>query len=181
MYEEIHGVDQEFMETPELLASSLAELEEELKKLSHKPAYDLAYGRKKEFVTDPKFRLMFLRCDRWNAKKAAHRLTGFLEYKLDLFGPERLVKRITLEDLSEDDLEPLNCGARQLLPTRDKAGRAVVVECQNYWKFKETDNVVRNQVHGSLVLDAKWIVFFSNATSVGPNSLLFLGIFVTRR
>ena len=143
MYEEIHGIDQEFIETPQLIATCLAEFELELQNLKQKPAYNLACDRSTNFVADPKLRLMFLRCERFNVKKAARRLAMFLEYKLDLFGPDKLVKKITLADLSLDDLEPLNCGAMQLLPTRDKAGRAVVMECQKYWQFQEPDNLVR--------------------------------------
>ena len=41
------------------------------------------------YVTSYKFRLMFLRAELFEPKKAARRIISFLEEKLSLFGPER--------------------------------------------------------------------------------------------
>ena len=143
MYEEIHGVDEEFPETPESVAKSLAELDIELNQIKKKPAYDLALHLAEDYVTSRKFRLMFLRADRFQTKNAARRIISYFEYKLDLFGSDKLVRPITLDDLSADDLASLRSGAMQILRYRDKSGRAVVFECPKYWHFQEPENQVK--------------------------------------
>ena len=144
VYEEIHGVDQDIPETPEIISRSLQEFEVELSKFKNKPAYDLAYQLNVSFVSNDKFRLMFLRATRFQTKAAAEKMVSYFEYKLDLFGPDKLVKRITLADLSADDVISLRNGAIQVLPRRDKSGRAVVFECQKFWQFRVADNQVNN-------------------------------------
>ena len=143
VYEEIHGVDEDIPETPEVISRSLHEFDVELRNIKSKPAYDLAYQLSVGFVINAKFRLMFLRATRFQAKAAAEKMVSYFEYKLDLFGPDKLVKRITLADLSADDLTSLKTGALQILPRRDKSGRAVVFECQKFWQFRVADNQVR--------------------------------------
>ena len=134
LYEEIHGVDEDIVETPELLARSFQELDQHLIAIKTKPAYDLAYQLSKDFVTDPKFRLLFLRSERFHPQRTARKMVGYFEYKCDLFGADKLVKKITLDDLSKDDRTTLQTGAMQILPNRDKSGRAVFFECQKFWR-----------------------------------------------
>jgi hypothetical protein len=128
MYEEIHGVRRLVEETPELLAESLAALGQELRSIPSKPPYELAEQLSNQYVTDLKFRLMFLRAEDFNAKKAASRLVSFLSLKLELFGPEKLVRPIFLTDLDKEDTATLKSGFVQLLPARDRAGRAVIID-----------------------------------------------------
>ena len=52
---------------------------------------------------------MFLRAERFDAPKAAIRLVNHFEGKLVLFGEDKLVKRITLDDLEEEDIEEIPC------------------------------------------------------------------------
>jgi hypothetical protein len=142
--EEIHGVRRVVEETPELLAESLAALVQELISIPSKPAYELAEQLSNQYVTDLKFRLMFLRAEDFDARKAASRLVSFLSLKLELFGAEKLVRPIFLSDLDKEDMATLKSGIVQLLPARDRAGRAVIIDVKrgNSLSYKTTKNMV---------------------------------------
>lgn len=129
-YEDVHGVSDLVEESPERVESSLLELERELAFISSKVAFDQAELASKEYVSDRKLRLMYLRAALFDPKKAASRLVGFFDLKLDLFGADKLGKAITLEDLGEDGMEALRQGAQQVLSRRDSQGRAVVASNQ---------------------------------------------------
>ena len=154
VYEEIHGVDSDTPESPELISSYLRKFDVQLSHIKNKPAYDLAYQLNAGFVANDKFRLMFLRSTQFQVNAAAEKLVSYFEYKLDLFGPNKLDKRITLADLSADDAKSLRTGAIQILPRRDKSGRAVVFDCQTSWQFRVADNQVNKiqQSVGALVM-----------------------------
>jgi hypothetical protein len=49
-----------------------------------------------------------------------------MEGKLEFFGPEVLARSIYLSDSDEDEFESLKSGFRQLLPSRHRAGRAIL-------------------------------------------------------
>jgi hypothetical protein len=70
-----------------------------------RPALERAIFLKPSIETDVTFKLMFLRADYYDASKAARRLAKYFEDKLHLFGEDKLVKKITLDDLSEEDME----------------------------------------------------------------------------
>mmetsp|Transcript_35127 Transcript_35127/g.85000 ORF Transcript_35127/g.85000 Transcript_35127/m.85000 type:complete len:685 (+) Transcript_35127:147-2201(+) len=78
------------------------------------------------YVHDPKFILMFLRCEHFNVVDAAKRFVMFFEQKLTLFGPEKLARDIWWSDLSDDDKSCLESGYVQVLSKRDRAGRAII-------------------------------------------------------
>ena len=98
-----------------------------------------------EFVTDPAFRLQFLRAEKFVAKAAAERLIRYMEEKKSLFGSDALIRKIQInKDFhQEGDLECLECGYLQLLPGRDRAGRAVIIGLLKLKKFRTIDNIVR--------------------------------------
>jgi hypothetical protein len=122
---DLHGICSSVEETPEFVESKFAQLDQELAKICSKPSYDLALSQSPEYVTNRDFRLMFLRCDRWDARLTAIRMGRYFSSKLDLFGEEKLTKTITQADLSSGDLECLYSGYFQQLPFRDRAGRLV--------------------------------------------------------
>ena len=126
-YEELHGVDEAVEETPALIERSLRELDEELLKIRKKSAYDLAEYQNKAYVTNPHFRMMFLRAGGFDPEKAAAWLVRFFEGKLEYFGENRLTKRIQYSDLDPDDQACVMAGDAQILPSRDRSGRVVVV------------------------------------------------------
>ena len=125
--EEIHCLPDEFDESdPQVVQEHLESLERELKRNKDKPSYRLAVLMNESYVTNPEFRLQFLRADRFNASAAAKRMARFFEKKLEIFGQDRLVRDITQEDLSEEDLDVLRCGRYTVLPKPDRAGRPVL-------------------------------------------------------
>lgn len=128
VYEQVHGVDPPVDETKEFVSKCLMALDKEIKEIPVKPAYDQAIGENREYVEDPKLRLAFLRAESYNAKRAAIRFVKFMDGKLEYFGPECLTRRIHLSDLDEDAVAVIKSGCMQLLPDRDRAGRAVVCD-----------------------------------------------------
>lgn len=147
--EDLHGVSGAVPhEDPEMLRGKLLDLDHELKKLldcsnGKGKAYRLAKSMDPSFVESVEFRKSFLRADFYDTTAAAKRLSTYLKYKLDLFGPDKLVKEITLKDLSDDDMESLECGALQVLNETDQSGRAILVIFNHRRKYKEVDNMVR--------------------------------------
>jgi len=93
-YEELHGASDCIDETPTLVENCLSQLDDELSRVAEKAAYDMAEQQNKAYVTDPKFRLMFLRAACFHPRKAAIRLVAFFEGKLRFFGRETLTRQL---------------------------------------------------------------------------------------
>jgi hypothetical protein len=127
-YNDIHGVPDTIEETPEFVEEKVSKLVYEIAKISRnkKDAYLKAVVQDKEYATNKRFRLKFLRAELFNEKAAAQRLVLFFEEKLKLFKPELLAKDIKITDLDEDDRKCLESGVGQLVPQRDRAGRCVL-------------------------------------------------------
>ena len=125
VYEDIHGAAAQIEETPELVERSLNQLEEEIRKIPHKAAYDLAASRDLRYVTNRKFRLKFLRAERFDPAGAAKRLVGNMQWKLDLFGSDKICRDIQLDDLDPDAVSNVKGAWQQVFPTRDSRGRAI--------------------------------------------------------
>ncbi len=121
-------VNDDFEETPEMIHEALVALHAELLMIPQKDAYNQAWHINRQYVEDPKFRLMFLRADRFNPKKAAERLVLFLTKKREFFGEASMVRSVTLNDLTTDDIDGLKAGFMQVLPVRDRAGRLVIID-----------------------------------------------------
>jgi hypothetical protein len=98
-YEELHGVNDCVDETPVFVQNSLRQLDEALTRITEKPAYEIAAQQNKAYVTNPKFRLMFLRADGFHPEKAATRLVGYFAGMQKYFGDNLLTKRIQFSDL----------------------------------------------------------------------------------
>jgi hypothetical protein len=127
VYEEVHGVSDIMEETPELIATSLQKMRKELEKAPkyNKKALDRALFLKPAIQSDEKFHLMFLRAERFEPFKAALKMCRYFEHKLNLFGDEKLVQRIALEDLGEKEKSLIYSGAAQFLLSNDSSGRAI--------------------------------------------------------
>lgn len=79
------------------------------------------------YVRTRKFKLAFLRCEFFNAPKAAMRLAKYLELAQNLFGEEALRRPLRIDDFkSAEDTTVLNDGHHQFLPFRDRSGRRVL-------------------------------------------------------
>jgi hypothetical protein len=124
---DVHGVSDDVEETPALIEESLAQLIQELEMIKAKEAFDLARSQNLQYVDNSTFRLQFLRTDLFHVGKAASRLVLHFQVKLQLFGPEKLTKDITQDDLEDGDMKNLYSGHSQILPLRDRAGRCISV------------------------------------------------------
>ena len=123
---EVHGVAEAIDEQPDFVNTSLSQLDTELDKIKEKAAYDQALLLDPRYVRNLNFLLQLLRANRFDAKEAAVRMVRHFQCKLELFGAEKLVKDIRLADLNSEDVACLESGFLQLLPMRDRAGRAIV-------------------------------------------------------
>ena len=133
IYDEIHGIDVRNAEirneSPELLLKSLELLDAELQKLRPKYA---AWDRSQKmfgsttYLNSEEMRLMFLRSDRFNFQKAAHRLCNYTELVLESFGEFALQRHPCIGDLADFELQLLKEGGYQILPGRDRAGRRII-------------------------------------------------------
>jgi hypothetical protein len=79
---------------------------------------------------------MFLRSEYFNSRKAARRLVDHFQLKLVLFGLEKLVTDITMDDLPDDALDCLHCGHIQILPVKDSSGRTIIFLAKKYQKYE---------------------------------------------
>jgi hypothetical protein len=129
-YYDVHGIATEIGETPSFIERNLAELDREVRNRNDNQAYFLAEEMNPHYISRD-FRLMFLRSDRFDIKGAALRLVRHFQVKLELFGKEKLALDITQDDLDKDSMETLYSGLTQVLPTRDRGGRAVVLWVAN--------------------------------------------------
>jgi hypothetical protein len=130
MYGQVHPI-----ETPELIAQKLVEFETELSKLSSGTSSEKAHVTQAEalcpeLLTDD-FKLMFLRCEVFNADLAAKRYCKYWTNRVDIFGPDRAFLPLTLGvggALQDDETHiALGLGVITLLSSaNDPMGRAVV-------------------------------------------------------
>jgi hypothetical protein len=125
--DDIHGVAEAQEETPELLEKSLAQLDKAICSLPRpdRKALDHAIFLRPELKNDIKFKIMFLRADYFVADLSAKRMALYFKYKLELFGEDKLVKKLSVEDLQEQDRNKSMAGFFLELPERDPIGRQV--------------------------------------------------------
>ena len=124
-YEDIHAIPVKQDEDPVIIEQSLGQLDYEIEIREDNQAYHLAKSSNPAYVLNRNFRLLFLRSDRFDATKAAFRMVRHFQIKMELFGKEKLGRDIVQDDLDEDDLKVLYNGNIQLLPTKDRGGRAI--------------------------------------------------------
>lgn len=89
-------------------------------------ACDLAQQQNPRLFRDPKFILRFLRAAAYDSGDCAKRLVSYFEQKKKLFGTEKLCEPLSEDDLDVDDKKCLESGIMQVLPARDRAGRAIL-------------------------------------------------------
>lgn len=141
--EDVHGVRAiEEEPSPEAIASLTARVTELLAKRRHKPAYAKALFLCPGYVNDPGFILMFLRSSQFDVFHAAKCILVHFEEKLKLFGVEKLGRKITFDDLNEDDKAALLSGSQHVLPKKDRSGRTVLLTVIDKLKYKAVENQV---------------------------------------
>ena len=142
---DVHGVTNIPYEGSKEMDEKLMELEFKIQTLSddtNQSAYKQALRISKDYVQNRFFRIKFLRADRFDTGKAAKRMLAFFEQKLILFGRDKLVKDITLEDLNSFDKDVLWNGDLQLLPQRDTAGRTILFHALSNEEYKHETSLV---------------------------------------
>jgi hypothetical protein len=146
-FEDIHGVSKIIDEDPDFVDQCLLLMDMELRRLKKQKkqtsAYETALFLAPRLVMDREFRLMFLRAESFDPKKALHRMVKYFESKLELFGFDKLVKTITQEDLHEDAKEALRVGMFQPLPAKDQSGRNIIFITPKHHQRKANLNHVR--------------------------------------
>lgn len=145
-----NDVELSSFEDPNYQREKLREMETELKRQRdgnswklQMVAIEMAETQNLNYVQDPRLRLRFLRCDNWNVEAAASRFIRHFDWKLELFGEEKLTKDIGLEDLQAEDVNMLKKGYMQRLPARDRAGRCVFTSIYNGQKYPSPESLVR--------------------------------------
>ncbi len=128
IFEEVHGVLDVIEETPDLVTEKLQAMRDELAKVprNKKKALDRAIFLRPSIQLDDKLHLLFLRARRFDPIKASILMYKHYENKLELFGEKLLVKKITLDDLTEQEMELLRTGCAQTLAGRDRGGRGIL-------------------------------------------------------
>eukprot|EP00526_Cylindrotheca_closterium_P010563 CAMPEP_0113632328 /NCGR_PEP_ID=MMETSP0017_2-20120614/16802_1 /TAXON_ID=2856 /ORGANISM="Cylindrotheca closterium" /LENGTH=396 /DNA_ID=CAMNT_0000542877 /DNA_START=56 /DNA_END=1243 /DNA_ORIENTATION=+ /assembly_acc=CAM_ASM_000147 len=124
--EVLHGVDRDIGEEAIFIDKALRELDEHLILIRNGTVYELAETMNAGYVGARAFRIIFLRGNRYDAKTSANQMLNFFEMKQQLFGNEKLVKDITIDDLDEDDREALKLGIFRLAG-RDTSNRQIMV------------------------------------------------------
>lgn len=128
--EEIHGVQSVAGdETPEMVGSALDAFQYELGRLrsAQKEAYEVATVMDSKYVQDRDFRLKYLRAALFDPKKAALMFCKYLDLLYRYYGPQTLLRPLRYDDLGKAEQDKLRVGNMQVLPSRDRAGRLVVL------------------------------------------------------
>jgi hypothetical protein len=129
--EEIHGVNSMAVEeNPQIVDNALTELRMEISFLppAERAAYDRAvFQLNSRYIQSKEFGLKFLRADLFDIKKAATRIAIHVGLLLEFFGDVGLVRPLRWDDLTKEVQDGIKEGKIQILPSRDRAGRLVVM------------------------------------------------------
>ena len=144
--EEIHGVKNNVCpeETPGMIDDALRRFAAHLEGMPDAEIEKSAYLRKRRereggtgggitntannttvYTETDEWRLRFLRCDLFDAEKAATRMVKFLTILSDIFGEHVLDRPLRITDFSRAEMNAFRRGHQQLLPFRDRSGRRV--------------------------------------------------------
>lgn len=131
--EEIHGVANLCPnESPQMMNEALCTMQQVLDATPDKHIYDRISSS--SYVHSTSFRLRFLRCELYNARKAAERFLRFIEYMEEFYDAEVLERPLQMSDLQKKtgrrSNEVMSCfrsGQIQLMPFRDRSGRRIMV------------------------------------------------------
>lgn len=127
--EEIHGVvNLAPVENPRMINSGLRQFNACIEELpvGMKSAYLRAQVMYPDtYINSPEWRLRFLRCDFFDAQKAAIRMVNFLDILSDIFGDYVLKRPVQMTDFCWEEMQAFRRGHYQLLPYRDRSGRRI--------------------------------------------------------
>jgi hypothetical protein len=131
--EEIHGVHTCAVdETPELVHECMDQFQREIdaSSIDLKDAYVeaiLMNGTSLKYVQDFNFRLKFLRAEKFDVKGAVRRFLLLLSGLRRYYGSFALERPLRHDDMDKASKDLLRAGVMQFLPSRDRAGRLIIV------------------------------------------------------
>jgi hypothetical protein len=128
--EEIHGVYSVTPEeTPKLIEEALVDFSHQISLFppGKALAYQQALSLNSQYVHDRDFRLKFIRADLYNIPRAVERFMAYLDVTVDHFGTDVLLRPVMQNDLTRLEFEVMRKGGLQILSSRDRAGRLVIV------------------------------------------------------
>jgi hypothetical protein len=137
---DLYGRECPVVETEDLLESSTLQLRRVMERLppQSKHSYTEALERCPDHADDPAFMHMFLRCEEFDVAKAAVRMGTYWDKKVELFGPDRAFRRLTLADFDEEDAVALRQGGTQFFPVKDHAGRGLIYVDKSRYEHRAT-------------------------------------------
>mmetsp|Transcript_17722 Transcript_17722/g.43712 ORF Transcript_17722/g.43712 Transcript_17722/m.43712 type:complete len:558 (+) Transcript_17722:340-2013(+) len=142
----VHGVDDMDADESTFIDSALQDLDRILLGTKKGTVYETAEALNPEYVNARAFRIMFLRGNRYDAKASAKQMLSFFEWKKQLFGEEKLVKDITMDDLDEDDRACLRTGYLQIAG-KDRSNRIIILIIPGMRCFKTLMNEFRSRYY----------------------------------
>lgn len=136
--EELHCVSSLAVEeTPELVTQSLQEFWMQVNQIfvtrsAHsKTMYEhdflQALQMEHSYLHRAETGLKFLRADLFRVESAAHRMVNHNEMLYKYFGPISLHRPLRYSDLTKEEQDCFRVGNQQILPSRDRNGRLVMV------------------------------------------------------
>ena len=100
--------------------------------LEDKQTYQMGLDLGSSYILSPEFRLRFLRADRYDIQKAAIRYCKCLDFLMTFFGKDALLRPLLISDLTKRETKFLKEGYIQVLPSRDRLGRRILVQLGSY-------------------------------------------------
>jgi hypothetical protein len=116
-------------ETTERISHALNQMQKEINEIPEKEKQSHLRGLElgSMYIQSLAFRLKFLRSVQLDAKVAATRYCNCLDLLSDVFGESALMRRLYVTDLGDEEIDFMKEGQFQVLPSRDRLGRRIVV------------------------------------------------------
>ncbi len=97
-----------------------------------KQSYLKGLNQRSSYIMSSDFRLGFLRAERYNTEKAAMRYCRCLDFLVEFFGEFALKRPLLMSDLTKKETKFLREGYVQILPSRDRLGRRILMQLGSY-------------------------------------------------
>mmetsp|Transcript_19088 Transcript_19088/g.25052 ORF Transcript_19088/g.25052 Transcript_19088/m.25052 type:complete len:355 (+) Transcript_19088:30-1094(+) len=143
---DLYGIEDYVIdETDDFLEESFRLLDEAIQDVEEKEAYELASFVNPEYISSKKFRIMFLRAERFDIPKTAVRIVKYWDRKVQIFGTDYAFRPLSILDLPAQDEVALGCAGLSLLNARDSVGRALLFCYRKYWDHRpeSRDSMIR--------------------------------------
>ncbi|CAJ1936015.1 unnamed protein product [Cylindrotheca closterium] len=110
---------------PKAIGELLQSLDAHLARIKPGTIYETACMKDPAYVSNRDFRMLFLKGNRYDPKSSAEQMIRYFDVKHNLFGDECLVRDITTQDLTEDDIASVMAGGVQMSSCTDSSGRLI--------------------------------------------------------